>query len=444
MRQTAAAAIAGLLPPLTQSKQNKMACPHLYIETEIRHRAMPTNSYAERGRQIHAAIEAYLLHLVETKQPSDYNFFDDMVLNDGYGREARDILMGMKDSLIIDPERVLAIEPYLALDEKLNPLEVDTTRPSHMYQEQPPAAAVIAGIPDVIMAPTATEVDCWDWKSYFQIIEPDTFQAELYPLLIFKHYPGVQVVRFHLRFVRYGVSRMVEYSRAADLERLEELARSERARQQNLHVAANLYHESIERGPDDPMTAVVEPELEAMPGPHCIYCPKLQYSIARVGSGARQRDLEADPECCPIAAVNPYTEQAPETRLKFAVWAKAATTENANVLREFVRAGGPVEIVDSNGMRHRAAFEPDSKLKYPLIEVQKIIAEWDAQQTSPREILLPRLCVGSTELRPLIKDVKKRAQLRELIEQVAYTKPGSKWKIGRVGEEEESNDDLPY
>lgn len=431
--------VAADLPPLTQSKQVKMACPHLYAEVEVRKIPMAPSPYALRGIEIHEAIEQYLHHLVATKQPSDYEYFDKMLGESTVGSDAYNVLGGMRESLIIDPERVLAIEPYLALDRNLDPVEVDPLAPSHYLQQNPPAGVEYAGIPDVLLAPSSYEVDCWDWKSFFAIVEPDTFQSEFYPLLVFQHFPAVEIVRFHLQFVRYGASRMVEYTRAGDLERLKELARKERRRQKAIHGATLLHDEAIAEGgrlSHDPLIDITAADLEPMPGPHCVYCPKLVPSTRAV---AQDRGWDAM-DVCPIAKVNPYTELEPMDRLRFAVWTMYAVRENARLLREFVKVGGPIEVRDSNGAKHLAGYEIEERKKYPLFEVAKLIEKWE-EQTGDK--IGSKLCVGSTELNPLL-DTKKRAGLRDEVEAVAYIKTGSKWKIGKAGKDEEDADGVPY
>lgn len=395
-------------PPLSQSRQAKMACPHLYVQAEVVGVEMPDSVYSIRGIQIHAAIQDYLNHLVATKQPSDWTFFE-KILERGYGVEALGILDRMKESLIIDPERVLFVEPYLGLDENLEPVEVDPFAPSHLLQKQPPGGVHFAGIPDYGQAPDPRTVECWDWKSWFQVVEPDTFQSEFYPLLIFKHYPLVEVVRFHLHFVRYGVSRSIEFTRADDLPRLEKRARQERRRQLALHADAELAGSDVKE-----LRMLVRDDLAAMPGPHCVYCPLLDKG-------------------CPIAQLNPYALATNEERLRFIVWAQQAVKSNATVLREFVKAGGAVEMRDSNGNVHRAEYALTETKVIPLEAGYQALVKWK-EQTG--EDLIVRARVGSTEIAPLL-NTKKRSTLKETIDAITANKTGSKWKIGRVGDDEE-------
>jgi hypothetical protein len=144
-----------------------------------------------------------------------------------------------------------------------------------------------------------------DWKSYFQVIDADTFQSKFYPLLLMCLNPSLERVKFVLEFVRYGVLN----TRRRDLPWLKELAQGERARQRRLR-------ESVAFG---------NRELKASPGRHCTWCPLLL-------SG------------CPIAETNPYGQITGEQRLQFALWLKEAEKHNTKVLKEMTVMGGPFAI----------------------------------------------------------------------------------------------------
>jgi hypothetical protein len=122
------------------------------------------------------------------------------------------------------------------------------------------------------MLHSLTEAEIEDWKSYYQIIDADTFQSKFYPLLLMCPNPSLERVKFALEFVRYGASRCVEYTRG-DLPWLKELAQRERSRQRKLHELA----------------ASDESDLKVFPGRHCTWCPLLLNG-------------------CPVAQTNPYSQ----------------------------------------------------------------------------------------------------------------------------------------
>jgi len=76
---------------------------------------------------------------------------------------------------------------------------------------------------DLVQLHSRTRAQIDDWKSYFQIVNADTFQSKFYPLLLFCRNPALQKVTFVLEFVRYGTSRKVEYLRS-DVAWLKEIA----------------------------------------------------------------------------------------------------------------------------------------------------------------------------------------------------------------------------
>jgi hypothetical protein len=90
------------------------------------------------------------------------------------------------------------------------------------------------GTLDLVMLLSLTEAEIDDWKSYYQVIDADTFQSKFCPPLLMCLNPSLERVKFVLEFVRYGVSRCVEYTRK-DMPWLKELAQRERTRQRKLH-----------------------------------------------------------------------------------------------------------------------------------------------------------------------------------------------------------------
>jgi hypothetical protein len=417
------------VPPLSQSKQGLMACPYLYRDRVINGMEEAENPYAQRGIEIHDVTAKYVEHLVETRQASDPEYFETL-MQAGIGAESYEILRTLRNSLTIDPERVLGVEMYLALDSKLKPIEMpDEPRKSGHRSER---GADFEGTLDYVQLVSETEAEIFDWKSYFQVIEADTFQAHLYPVLLFKHYPFLERVRFVLQFVRYGISRDVVFTRE-QLPELEAMVLTERRRQLRLHKAA----EGAELAGDDAELAweMGENRLGAMPGNHCAWCPKMSASI-RAEFISQTTGIPAaanQGQVCPIASINPFVQQTPEDRLRYAVFMDQCRKENANILREFVTAGGPVTITDANGQTYTAGYEPTVSEKFPAQDAVELLIRW-MKETG--EDLLSKVFVGSTELKPLLK-AKKRAALSELMGAVTVSITKTKWHIGKSDEEED-------
>jgi len=394
------------LPPLSQSRQALMACPHLYVSREIEGRQEADNPYALRGTEIHKAIATYVDHLVATRQPSDYSYFD-RLLKQGFSAEAVDLLTNMKDGFIIDPDRVLGTELHLQLDSEFVPMPSGLVHPNELSEEKRAdlvkawerdsyTVPAFEGTLDYVQFTDESTAEIWDWKSFFQVIDADTFQSKLYPLLLMLHYPHVQTVHFHLRFVRYGVARSVTYTRD-DIQRLQELAVRERDRQSALHREADAGN-----------------VLNALPGRHCAWCPNLLKG-------------------CPVADRNPYTEQTPEERLRFAIWLKQAAEKNRQILTHLLNVTGPIEVTDDNDQRYRAEFRQTEKAVYPLEQTLETIETWEA---SSGEDLKSKLFISASKLNSYAK-ARKREPLARALETVRQVIPGTRFTISGIEDEDE-------
>jgi hypothetical protein len=405
-----------------------MACPHLYTVAVIGGQRDAENQYSLRGTQVHEAMSDYINHLVATRKADDREWYQANILTRPYLQDAIEILGSLVGWVKVDPEKVLGTEMYLALDEEFEPIDFDIDDGGQM---SPMAGADVAfeGTLDYIQCPSANEAEIWDWKSFFQIVDADTFQSRLYPLLLLKHYPALQLVRFHLQFVRYGVSRSVEYTRE-QVPELEAEAKRYRTRQLRLHAAADVPTDEL-----DPATEydVKGKYLGAMPGNHCIYCPKLTASLgAMLIAKSAGTTAGIDPsKICPIAEINPFVAHSVEDRVRYGVWISQAARENARVLREHVKINGPVEIEDANGQKYSARYDATASVRYPAGETIDMLKIW---KEASGEDLLAKVYVGATELAPLLK-AKKRSALVEKLEPITVVIPGTEWAIGKVEEE---------
>jgi hypothetical protein len=205
------------LPPLSQSRHGDMACETLYVRKHVQGTRMGESEPAARGIEIHQVLATYINHLVRTKCATDLEAFD--ALMKGVGDEAREVLEKFRDNHAFDPEKILATELHIALDKNFLPIkQPDDGEQIGEYE----------GTLDLVMIHSLTEAEIDDWKSYYQVIDADTFQSKFYPLLLMCLNPSLEKVKFVLEFVRYGASRSVGYTRK-DLPWLKELAQRERA-----------------------------------------------------------------------------------------------------------------------------------------------------------------------------------------------------------------------
>jgi len=334
---------------------------------------------AARGIEIHKTLATYINHLVGARRATDIELFD--ALTRRASGEAREVLEKFRDNHAFDAEKILATELHIALDENFLPID---------HPDDDEQIGEYEGTLDLVMIHSLTEAEIDDWKSYYQVIDADTFQSKLYPLLLMCLNPSLERVKFVLEFVRYGVSRCVEYTRN-DLPWLKELAQRERARQRKLH--------GLNRSR----------RLKTSPGRHCTWCPLLLNG-------------------CPVGETNPYARMTAEGRLRFAVWLQEAEKQNTKVLKDLMVERGPIHYRDANQNEHLAEFVPVEKKFYPYRDAVSIIDEWFRTHADERA-LKDKLTISG--LSSALK-AEKRAELAQKLAGVADVHFETELRIGRV------------
>lgn len=368
------------IPPLSQSRRGDMGCETLYVHKHIQCARLAESEPAARGTEIHQMLATYLDHLVKTRRATDLEAFD--ALMRAAGSEARDVLERFRNNHAFDPEKILATELHIALDKDFLPIEpADGDARTAEYE----------GTLDLVMVHSLAEAEIEDWKSYYQIIDADTFQSKFYPLLLMCLNPSLERVKFVLEFVRYGASRSVDYTRK-DLPWLQELAQRERGRQKKLHRLAS-------SGKHEP---------KASPGKHCTWCPLLLNG-------------------CPVAETNPYGRMTAEKRLRFALWLQEAEKHNTKVLKNLVQKRGPIRYCDGNQEECLAEFVPVEKKFYPYRDAITILDEWF--RTHPEEAKL-REKLTISGLSPALK-AEKREELAHKLGNIASVRMDTELRVGR-------------
>lgn len=367
------------LPPLSQSRYGDMACETLYVCKHVQCARIGESEPAARGIEIHQVLATYINHLLKTRRATDLEVFD--ALAGDACAEAREVLEKFRANHAFDPEKILATELHIALDENFRPIE---------HQDNNGKIVEYEGTLDLVLLHSVTEAEIEDWKSYYQIIDADTFQSKFYPLLLMCLNPSLERVKFVLEFVRYGISRYAEYTRK-DLPRLKELAQRERARQRKLHEP--------NRGR----------KRKISPGKHCTWCPLLLNG-------------------CPVAKTNPYARMTAEGRLRFAIWLQEAEKQNTKVLKDLMVERGPIHYRDGNQTEHVAEFVPVEKKFYPYRDAVSILDEWFRAHPDEQH-LRDKLTVSG--LSSALK-AEKRAELAQKLATTADARVDTELKIGRV------------
>ena len=367
------------IPRLSQSRYGDMACETLYVQKHVKGAILGESEPAARGIEIHQVLASYIDHVVRTRRATDLEVFD--ALMKGAGEEAREVLEKFRGNHAFDPEKILATEPHIALDENFLPIE---------HPDDGGQLGEYEGTLDLVMIHSLTEAEIDDWKSYYQVIDAGTFQSKFYPLLLMCLNPSLERVKFVLEFVRYGASRCVEYTRK-DLPWLKELAQRERARQRKLHDLSR------------------SRKRKTSPGRHCTWCPLLLNG-------------------CPVAETNPYARMTAEARLRFAVWLQEAEKQNTRVLKNLMAKRGPIHYRDGNQNEHSAEFVPVERKFYPYRDAVSILDEW-FRAHSDEQGLRDKLTVSG--LSSALK-VEKRAELTQKLAGVADVHFETELRIGRV------------
>ena len=120
------------IPPLSQSRYGDMACPILYIRKHLDGATLGESEPAARGIEIHRILAIYISHLVATRRPTDLEVFDG--LTKSAGAEAREVLAKFRDNHSFDPQKILATEFHIALDENFLPIEHDDDQRTAEYE----------------------------------------------------------------------------------------------------------------------------------------------------------------------------------------------------------------------------------------------------------------------------------------------------------------------
>lgn len=351
------------IPRLSQSRHERLACPSSYVHAEIYGYAGTDNEDSALGNEVHAILFNWAAHNWREKSISTDQIHLERMLSCA-SFEAAEIVRHFLDNFQMDFSSIVALEKYLEGGDDLE------------------------GTPDVIsrLAPGYYRVT--DYKSQHQIVEPKTFQAKLYPLLVFLNYPNAKVVEFQLAFARYGCTRTVSYTRD-DVPQLMELVAASRTRQIQMHENPQAY------------------ESEAIPGKVCIHCPLL-----------RMRE-------CPIEGRNPY-EMGPSERLQWQEYLKRAAKANDAVLKE-IALHGDITATGGSGRSLKGGFVLKETKQYPMGPTLVKLMEWK-EATDGKDDLVADLHISRSSLAAKLK-AKKRAVLDQALDDIAEVEKRTEFEI---------------
>jgi hypothetical protein len=381
------------IPPLSQSRQEDMACDLLYQARHI-HGVRTESEASRRGNEVHRIIAKYMDYLGVEKVQTGYDKMAE--LSADAGAEAKEILDRFTESWFIDAEKIYDTELYISVDHEFKVIEAHGRS---QRREVHPDGVMVEGLIDLVVANSETDWEIYDWKSYYQIVDADTFQSKLYPLLLMLLNPAIERVRFILSFVRYGDAQRDVLWNREDVPRLKEMVMRERRRQVDLHVRPEL-------------------EFKATPGKQCSFCPLLLTE-------------------CPMQKVNPYANLEPSKRVALALWMAAAKRENDRILKDWIAQNGPVIYRDENGTEYRGEFARQDRKGYELGQAYPLLESWIEGHPEDRDFFYKLTVSGLSS--PL--KAKKRAALDVEMQAIATVKTITRLKVGRPGEKDEFGDE---
>lgn len=347
-----------VIPPLSQSKHEKMACPESYIQGEVNGKHMPDNLFSDRGTEIHKVMAQYVQHCTEKGVPADWSKFDELAK--AAGPEAGRILDGMRENYVVDYDHVIMTETTMMLTKDFEPI----------FKIPDEALAAYEGTPDVVLVLDEKRAKIEDYKSHPRPFDADTFQSKLYPFFVFMYMPEIEEVTFELIFVRYrNARRSVTYTRDQVPALMVEI---ERARERQIH-----FHEMAANGE----------ELPVLPGNHCVYCPMLAATT------------------CPIRELNIHANLPIGDRMRFHIWAEMQRKQNIEVLKAHVDANGPVRVYDGKGQAYEYGPHASEGGYYPLVSTLLALNKW--KEMGGEDPFLWDLRVASTQIKSKLKSPKR-------------------------------------
>lgn len=264
------------IPPLSQSRHERLACPASYVYSEVYDYKSPDSEYSILGSEAHALLFNWSAHNLREKSSVTDQIHLETMLHCA-SHECAEMVRHFLDNFTLQWKNIVSLERHMTGGDDLE------------------------GTPDVVLHEGNGHYRIIDYKTQHQIIDANTFQSKLYSVLVFLNYPDAKTVDFTLAFVRYGCVRSVSYTRQ-DMPALMELVEASRTRQLAMHANPQQY------------------EKEAVPGKQCIHCPLL-----------RIRE-------CPIDGRNPM-EMDPSERLQWQQYLKQAARANDLVLKELAMHG---------------------------------------------------------------------------------------------------------
>jgi hypothetical protein len=392
------AEMVGVTFPRSLSKSMEKAsgcerylCLH-YLDETMPPRA--SSAMAETGTDFHAYRAAYIDHLVKVVRPQDPDWVDQWLETNPVSDDARDLIERDAARFYIDPDKVFATELFLSVDSHFQRLENEQTPEPGRPPADPNSFA--HGTIDLleIDGEQATIVDAKSgWST--QAVKP--YEGLHYAVLVFAHFPYVNRVTFYWDFIRAEGLKPLTFERSE----LESMQKTVRARHRHIQDIAHRY----ELGK--------EPATNIQAG-LCGFCDL----TCPIRDTVKRKLLEFPP-------LQNLEDAKRVAELVYMARCTAATGDQ--LLKAWIDQNGPVDL-GGGVIAEMVLGKSDS---FPLRPVLSVLGFDDIPEKSKKwDVPLESLLVGTAKLKSYA-NAKKRAGLREALDQIAVSVPTSTLKVHR-------------
>jgi hypothetical protein len=386
---------------LTKSMVAAMGCEHHFAAYYLSDNALLrrlSSPLAETGTQFHAYRAAYVDHLITEQRSSDAEWGAAWIARHSPSEDAQGLIDRDLLTFEINPDQVMGIELFLSIDRQFQPLErSEGGTPGHRSTHP---RAYLSGTLDLLLI-DGSMARILDPKSGWSTSAVNDHEPQQYAVLVFAHFPQVEIVEFVWEFARLRADKRATFTRE-DLPELH--ATMVRAHAQMQEIARR---------------AAEGEQLRINPfAGRCSYC--------EITCPIREQVTRGVIDLPPIQS----PADAREVAARIVVgdmWMAGARSRLRDYLGEF----GPLDIGD-----WVAQNRVEEKTEYPLPAVLDLLGVATTNGEPLYQVDLNTLRVGSTKLNALAK-TKKRAGLREKLDRIKRVSYLTKLQIRRSGVEPE-------
>jgi len=261
-------------PPgaISKSLRKSMGCPHYFAHHYMLDPPppQPASPLGEAGTEFHAYRADLIQHLLRTGRISDPDYGLEWLANRGTSELAAELIR--HDSFTLNPDHVLATELFLSVDDRFRALEYE---PGNSTPGRLSETGYLSGTLDLVLQPSDNELELRDSKSGWNTSTADEFDAAVYAVLAFGHFPEIETVTFTWEFVRSRSTKERRYTQG-DLDWLHPMIHAAQNRKRNIRDEW-MAGSTLDANPEAGLCGFCK-----------VDCPQLQQAVALVMDPHRQ------------------------------------------------------------------------------------------------------------------------------------------------------------